>query len=122
MRSSRLLILGFVGLVALHVFMLAGHGRSHGAVMAAPVVGEHPSAPVVPSLEPAMPGDQDAAGFDMTVACLAVLAGFLLLLPRRRRPPAAAGVPRPATIPPPARPERAGPQTRSLAELCISLT
>jgi hypothetical protein len=122
MRSSRLLIVGLAGLLALHVFMLAGHGRSHGAEMAAPVMGEHPGAAAVPSLAPAMPGDQDAAGFDMTVACLAVLAGFLLLLPRRRRPPAAAERPRPAASPPPARAERAGPQTRSLAELCISLT
>jgi hypothetical protein len=122
MRPSRMLILGFAGLTALHVYMLAGHGRSHDAAMAAPVMGEHPSAPSVPSLAPATPGDHDTAGIDMTVACLAVLAGLLLLLPGRRGQPATAGPHRPAAIRPLARPERLDPQTRSLAELCISLT
>ncbi len=128
MRPSRLLILWFAGLCALHVFMLAGHGRSHDTAMGALGMGEHPTAPAVPSLAPAMPGDQDAApgdqdaaGINMTVACLAVLAG-LLLLPGRRTPPAAAAPHRRNAIRAPARPERAGPRTRSLAELCISLT
>ena len=122
MRPSRMLILGFAGLIALHVYMLAGHGRSHDAATAVPVMGEHPNAPSVPSLAAAMPGDHNAAGIDMSVACLAVLAGFLLLLPGRRGRPATAGPHRPTVIRPPARPERLGPQTRSLAELCISLT
>src|SRR6266508_3342669 len=121
MRPSRLLILWFAGLCALHVFMLAGHGRSHDTAMGALGMGEHPTAPAVPSLAPAKPGDQDAAGINMTVACLAVLAG-LLLLPGRRTPPAAAAPHRRNAIRAPARPERAGPRTRSLAELCISLT
>jgi hypothetical protein len=120
MRSSRMLVLGFAGLLALHVYMLAGHGRSHDAAMGAPGMGEHASAPAVLELAPAMPGGHDAAGFDMTVACLAVLAGLLLLAGLRQ--PAAARPPRPAASPPPAHPQRAGPQTRSLAELCISLT
>jgi hypothetical protein len=120
MRSSRMLVLGFAGLLALHVYMLAGHGRSHDAAMDAPVMGAPPGAAVVPSVAPAMPGGHHAAGIDMTVACLAVLAGLLLLAGRRQ--PAAARPPRPAASPPPARPQRAGPQTRSLAELCISLT
>jgi hypothetical protein len=121
MRPSRLLILGFAGLCALHVYMLAGHGRSHDPAMAAPGMGEHPRAPAVLELAPAMPGDHDAAGFNMTVACLAVLAG-LLLLPGWRRQPATAEPHRRTFIQASARPERADPRTRSLAELCISLT
>jgi hypothetical protein len=121
MRPSRLLILGLAGLCALHVYMLAGHGRSHDAAMAAPGMGQHPSAPAMLELAPTMPADHDAAGFDMTVACLAVLAG-LLLLPGWRRQPATAGPHRRTFIQAPARPEPAGPRTRSLTELCIWLT
>jgi hypothetical protein len=58
----------------------------------------------------------------MTVACLAVLAGLLLLLPARSRRLAAARPARRTTIDAPARSDRAGPRTRSPTELCISLT
>jgi hypothetical protein len=120
MRPPRLTILGFAGLVALHVFMLAGHGRSHDLPMGVQVMTAHASSS--PSLATPMPGTTGGLGINMTVACLAVLAGLLLLLPARKGQPATVGADRPTAIRPPARPERAGPRTRSLAELCISLT
>jgi hypothetical protein len=122
MRPLRMAILGLAGLVALHVFMLAGHGREHDAPLGMPAVAEHSSPPAPPSLSAPMPGDEDGAGIDMTVACLAVLAGLLLLLPGRGSRLAIAGPQRPTLVCHPPRPGRAGPRTRSLAELCISLT
>jgi hypothetical protein len=124
MRPSRLAILGVAGLVALHVFMLAGHGRSHDAPMGVQVMAQHasPSPSLSPSLSTSMPGDADDAGVDMTVACLAVLAGLLLLLPARKGQPATVEADRPAAIGRLTRREPAGLRTRSLAELCISLT
>jgi hypothetical protein len=118
MRPSRLAILGVAGLVALHVFMLAGHGRSHDAPMGVQVMAQHAS----PSLSAPPPADQDAAGMDMTVACLAVLAGLLLLLPARSGLLATVGPERLTAIGHCAHPERAGPRTRSPTELCILLT
>jgi len=70
----------------------------------------------------AVAADADGAGIDMTIACLAVLAGLLLLLPGRKGQAATVGLKRPATIGHPPSPARAGPRTRSLAELYISLT
>jgi hypothetical protein len=122
MRPSRMTILALAGLCALHVFMLAGHGRGNDVPMrmqAAPGYG----GTWTPSLlAPPMPADADGAGIDMTIACLAVLAGLLLLLPGRKGQAATVGLKRPATIGHPPSPARAGPRTRSLAELCISLT
>jgi hypothetical protein len=120
MRPSRLTILGVAGLVALHVFMLAGHGRSHDALMGMQVMARHASPS--PSLSTPMPGDADDAGVDMTVACLAVLAGLLLLRPARKGQPATVEADRPAAIGWLTRREPAGARTRSLAELCVSLT
>jgi hypothetical protein len=126
MRPSRITIVGLAGLVALHVFMLAGHGRGHDALMGVPVAAGHggfsTSMSASPSLSTPMPPDQDGAGIDMTVACLAMLAGLFLLLPGRRGQAATGAPERPTAIRHPACPERAGTRTRSLAELCISLT
>jgi hypothetical protein len=58
----------------------------------------------------------------MTVACLAVLAGLLLLLPSRQGRLATERPQRPTAISQPVGPELAGARTPSLAELCISLT
>jgi hypothetical protein len=127
MRPSRMTILGLAGLAALHVFMLAGHGRGYDAPIDTPQMGaagmvQHASSPTSPPRLTRLPGDEDATGMDMTVACLAVLAGLLLLMQGRRDQMATAGPQRPTVIRSPARLERAGPRTRSPTELCISLT
>jgi hypothetical protein len=122
MRPSRMLLLGLAGLVAVHVFMLAGHGSGHGT----PAVGvsgsaEHAaSSPSPPS--GATPDEEGHSAVDLTVACLAVLAGLVLLGLRRAAQAATAGQGQPAARQNPSRLRRAGPRTRSLAELCISLT
>jgi hypothetical protein len=123
MRPARMTIVALAGMIALHVFMLAGHGRGHDVGMGdAQAVAAHAGSPTSPSLSAPMPADQDAAGMDMTVACLAVLAGLLLLLPARKGLLATAGPGRLAAIGHCAHPERAGSRTRSPTELCVSLT
>jgi hypothetical protein len=121
MRPSRMLLLGLAGLVAVHVFMLAGHGSGNslaaGISSSAKHAASSPSSPSAP-----LPDDQGHRGFDLTVACLAVLAGFVLLAPRRAAPAATARHDRPAVGRDWAPRGPAGPRTRSLAELCISLT
>jgi hypothetical protein len=133
MRPTRLLVLGLAGLVGLHVFMLAGHG-SHDTHMGMPKVGDvrpgmvqmgmHTSHSASPSPVPLPlpPGGHEQTGMAMTVACLAVLAGLLLLVPGSTGR-LATGRPQPPTgIRQPARPQLAGARTPSLAELCISRT
>jgi hypothetical protein len=128
MRPSRMLVLGLAGLVGLHVFMLAGHGRSHDVPMASQMgqspMSAHasPSGPPSPLPDPPPPTGHDDGGMTMTVACLAVLAGLLLLLPGRHGQLATGRPSRPSAIGPLAGPELAGARTPSLAELCISLT
>jgi hypothetical protein len=116
-----MLLLGLAGLVAIHVFMLAGHGSGNSLAAGVRGFAKHatssPSSPSAP-----LPDDQGHGGFDLTVACLAVLAGLILLGPRRPAQAATAPQDRPATSRGYAPRERAGPRTRSLAELCISLT
>jgi hypothetical protein len=115
-------MLGLAGLVAIHVFMLAGHGSGHAApAMGVRAQADHaPSSPSLPLAPP--PDDHGHGGFDLTVACLAVLAGLVLLGPRRAAQAAAACHHRPAASWDPAPRGWAGPRRRSLAELCISLT
>jgi hypothetical protein len=122
MRPWRMLVLGLAGLIALHVFMLAGHGRVPHGSMRMPAAAEHASLPTSPSLSVPMPAEQDAAGIDMTVACLAVLAGLLLLLPARSGQLVIGGPERPTAVGLPACPEGTGPRTRSPTELCVSRT
>ena len=85
MRVSRLVIVGLSGLVALHIFMLAGHGHGHDPFAGMRGVTVHAS--TATSL--AGPTDQDKGGagthMNMTVACLVVVAGLLLLQPKQRR-------------------------------------
>jgi hypothetical protein len=121
MRPSRMLLLGLAGLVAIHVFMLAGHGSGNSLAAGISSAVEHaassPSSPSGPT-----PDDDGHATVDLTVACLAVLAGLVLLGPRRAAHAATAPSDRPAPSWDPAPRGRAGPRRRSLAELCISLT
>jgi hypothetical protein len=124
MRVSRLVILGLSDLVAMHIFMLAGHGHGHDPLAGMQAVTDHVSTATAPSPATATDGDERGTGMhvEMTVACLAVAAGLLLLQPKQRRQAA------PATVDgrsPTWYPAQAGPgrtRTRSLEELCISLT
>jgi hypothetical protein len=124
MRVSRLVIVGLSGLVALHIFMLAGHGHGHDPFAGMRGAPTHASAGMSPSLTAATDGDEGGAGMhlEMTVACLAVVAGLLLLQPTQRRQsaPSRADERRPTWYPARADPGR--PRRRSLEELCISLT
>jgi hypothetical protein len=122
MRPSRMLVLGLAGLVGLHVFMLAGHGRNHDVPMAAQAVADQAGSLTSPSMSGPMPAEQEAAGVSMTVACLAVLAGLLLLLPARRSQLAAVEPEQPTLVGSPPCSPRGGPRTRSPTELCVSLT
>jgi hypothetical protein len=124
MRASRLVIVGLSGLVALHIFMLAGHGHGHDPFAGMRGVTTHAADGRSPSLATATDGDEGGAGMhlEMTVACLAVVAGLLLLQPTQRRqttPSQADQRPHPWY---PARADLGRPRTRSLEELCISLT
>jgi hypothetical protein len=121
MRPSRMLLLGLAGLVAIHVFMLAGHGSGNSTAAGIRSSAEH-AASSPSSRSAPMPDDERHTAVDMTVACLAVLAGLVLLGLRRAAQAATARPDRPVPSWDPAVPGRAGPRTRSLAELCISLT
>jgi hypothetical protein len=116
-----MVVVGLVGLLALHVFMLAGHGRQHDPSAGMPKMGTLAASATLPSRSVPMAGGA-AAGIDMAVGCLAVLAGLLLLRPRSNGQAAATWPDHLAAIRDPARRQRAGPRTRSLDELCISLT
>ena len=59
---------------------------------------------------------------EMTVACLAVVAGLLLLQPTQRRQTAPSPVDERGPTRYPARADPGRPRMRSLEELCISLT
>jgi hypothetical protein len=121
MRPSRMLLLGLAGLVAVHVFMLAGHGSGNSLAAGISSSAEHATSPPSSRSTP-LPDDKGHGGFDLTVACLAVLAGLILLGPRRAPQAATAPHDRPATSRDWAPRGPAGPRTRCLAELCISLT
>jgi hypothetical protein len=124
MRVSRLVIVGLSGLVAMHIFMLAGHGHGHDPFAGMQGVTAHAATATSPSLTTATDGDEDGAGMhvEMTVACLAVVAGLLLLQPTQRRQTAPSPTDERSSSWYPARADPGRPQTRSLEELCISLT
>ncbi len=124
MRVSRLVILGLSGLVALHIFMLAGHGHGHDPLAGMRNVATHTSTATSPSLRTAAGGDERGSGMhlEMTAACLAVVAGLLLLQPKQRRETAAGPVDEHRSTWYPARADPGSARTRSLEELCISLT
>jgi len=60
MRPSRLVIVGLTGLVALHVFMLAGHGHGHDPFAGMRGGAEHDAAATSPSLSDPMTGTRTA--------------------------------------------------------------
>jgi hypothetical protein len=121
MRPWRMLLLGLAGLVAVHVFLLAGHGSGNGVAAGVRNSAEHAAASPSWRSGP-LQDDERHAAIDLTVACLAVLAGLVLLGVRRAAQAATAGSDRPAASWDPAHLGRARPRRRSLAELCISLT
>jgi hypothetical protein len=121
MRPSRMLLLGLAGLVAIHVFMLAGHGSGNSLAAGISGSAEH-AASSPPSPSGPTPDDEGHSAIDLTVACLAVLAGLVLFGLRRAAQAATAPQEQPAASRGPGRLRRAGPRPRSLAELCISLT
>ena len=90
MRVSRMVIIGLSGLVAMHIFMLAGHGHGHAPLPGMPGVTAHTATATSPSVTTATDGDEGGTGMqmEMTVACLAVVAGLLLLRAKQRRPTA----------------------------------
>jgi len=122
MRTARLVTVGLAGLVALHIFMLAGHGSGHEATAGMPDSVRH----AVSATSSCCPATTTAAegrtGIDMTVACLAVVAGLLLLRPRSTYQTAATGPQGRRTSLYPSRGDPARLRARSLEELCISLT
>jgi len=124
MRVSRLVIVGLSGLVAMHIFMLAGHGHGHDPFAGLRSAAAHASTATSPSLMTATDGDEDGAGMhlEMTVACLAVVAGLLFLQPTQRRQTAPSPVDERGPSWYPARADPGRPRMRSLEELCISLT
>jgi hypothetical protein len=124
MRVSRLVIVGLSGLVAMHIFMLAGHGHGHDPFAGLRSAAAHASTATSPSLMTATDGDEDGAGMhlEMTVACLAVVAGLLFLQPTQRRQTAPNHVDERGPTRYPARADPGRPRMRSLEELCISLT
>jgi hypothetical protein len=124
MQVSRLVIVGLSGLVALHIFMLAGHGHGHDPFAGMRGVTAHASTATSPSLTTATDGDEDGAGMhlEMTVACLAVVAGLLLLQPKQRRRTGPSPVDQRSPTWHPIQADSGRPRTRSLEELCISLT
>jgi hypothetical protein len=122
MRVSRLVIVGLSGLVALHIFMLAGHGHGHDPLAGMGGVTAH--AATATSLVAAPDQDEGGTGMhlEMTVACLAVVAGLLLLQPKQHRQTAPSPVDERTRTWYPTRADLGPPRMRSLEELCISLT
>jgi hypothetical protein len=124
MRVSRLVIVGLSGLVAMHIFMLAGHGHGHDPSAGLRGAAAHASTATPPSFTTATDGDEGGDGMylEMTVACLAVVAGLLFLQPTQRRQPTPSPVDERSPSWYPARVDPGRPRMRSLEELCISLT
>jgi hypothetical protein len=122
MRPSRLVIVGLTGLLALHIFMLAGHGRGHDTAAGMPGTVQHGASATSSCCPISTAAAAGRAGNDMTVACLAEMAGLLILRPRSRYQTATPGPDQQAPTRHPTRGDPAGLRTRSLEELCISLT
>jgi hypothetical protein len=124
MRVPRLVIVGLSGLVALHIFMLAGHGHGQDPLAGMGGVSAHAATATSPSPMTVPGGDEHSAGMhlEMTVACLAVVALLLLVQPNQRRQTAPSPVDQRTPTWHPTRADLGRPRTRSLEELCISLT
>jgi hypothetical protein len=86
-------------------------------------VAQHAVGMDEPTLAAPMAGDEGGpTGMEMTVACLAIVAGLLLLWPRLSQRLAIRGPDGRTETRLSARAQPAGLRTRSLEELCISLT
>jgi hypothetical protein len=106
MRVSRLVIVGLSGLVAMHIFMLAGHGHGHDPFAGMQGLTAHAATATSPVAAPDQDDGDTGMQLEMTVACLAVAAGCSCCSRSNaaRRPPAlwaSASVPgtRPAPTP-----------------------
>jgi hypothetical protein len=117
-----MVVVGLAGLLALHVFMLAGHGRQHDPPAGMPAMQAAAASARLPWRSVPMVGGVAGAGVDMAVACLAVLAGLGWLRPRATGQTAAVWPDRRAATHHPARQQPGGRRPPSLEELCISLT
>jgi hypothetical protein len=103
--------------------MLAGHGSGHAFPIGKASMARDADAMTAPVLAAPMTGDEHGStGMDMTVACLAVVAGLLLLWPRQSQRRTIGEPDWRAVAPFPARAGPLGLRARSLEELCISLT
>jgi hypothetical protein len=122
LRVVRLVVVGAAVLLALHLFMLAGHGQAGHGPMGSPGPATHATLPMDQPAPPtldhhlAMP-----AGVDMAATCFAVLAALLLLGARVRHGRRVRSWPGPAASDRPAG-HRPRPRARSPVELCVSRT
>ena len=122
MRVSRLVIVGLSGLVAMHIFMLAGHAHGHDPFAGMQGVTAHASTATSPVAAPDQDDGDTGMQLEMTVACLAVAAGLLLLQPKQRRQTAPSPVGERIRTWYPTGADPGRPPMRSLEELSISLT
>src|SRR6266545_4677794 len=84
LRVVRLVVVGAAVLLALHLFMLAGHGQAgHGSLEPPPGPATHDTLATLVMDQQAPPSlNHDAAllvGVDMAATCFAVLAALLLV-------------------------------------------
>ncbi len=121
LRVVRLVVVGAAVLLALHLFMLTGHGHTGYGPMAPPGAATHDA--VAMDQQPHLTLDLDAAlpvGVDMAATCFAVLAALLLLGAGCRRAIRTPGLAAAAACG--AADHRTRPQARSPVELCVSRT
>ncbi len=90
LRVVRLVVVGAAVLLALHLFMLAGHGQAgHGSLEPPPGLATHDTLATLVMDQQAPPSlNHDAAllvGVDMAATCFAVLAALLLVGAGARR-------------------------------------
>jgi hypothetical protein len=120
LRAVRTAVVGAAVLLALHLFMLIGHGHARHGSMRSPGAMPHTAAPMdqpagsMPDLEGAL-----GAGVDMAATCFAVLAGLLVLGAGVRRSPRISAFSASAAASGGAASRRVRPRARSPVELCI---
>jgi hypothetical protein len=121
LRVVRLVVVGAAVLLALHLFMLTGHGQAGHGPMPPPGAVTHDAVAMDQQPHPAL--DLDAAlpaGVDMAATCFAVLAALLLLGAGGRRAIRTSSLAAAAACG--ATDHRTRPRARSLVELCVSRT
>jgi hypothetical protein len=122
LRVVRLVVVGAAVLLALHLFMLAGHGQAGHDPVGSPGPVTHATLPMDQTAPPTL--DDHAAmpaGVDMAATCFAVLAALLLLGARVRHGRRVRSWLGPAASDRPAG-HRPRPRARSPVELCVSRT